>query len=251
MVPMWRQIAIVAVPVWPTSWPTNSAAAGSSPTFVAGLTFGRLVLASYPDIADFAEDLAEVLTMVAFMIFGGLLLQPRFGDFTWEMLLYAVLSLTLVRMLPVAISMIGTHLRPPSLLYMGWFGPRGLASLIFAAIVIEEADIPATDLMVTIVILTVALSILLHGITAYPGANAYADWYEHQEDRPRRDAREQRRREHPAAAPHHQSLTPAKGRAGVTEATCLRCSRDAGYCAGAHGQELPKGDWDHACQHVD
>jgi NhaP-type Na+/H+ or K+/H+ antiporter len=98
------------------------------------------------------------------------------------MLLYAVASLTLVRMLPVAISMIGTHLRPPTILYMGWFGPRGLASLIFAAIVIEEVDLPATDLMVNIVILTVALSILLHGITAYSGSNAYADWYERQED---------------------------------------------------------------------
>ena len=150
--------------------------------FVGGLIFGRIVLASYPDIADFAEDLVEILVMVAFMIFGGLLLQPRLGDFTWEMLLYALLSLTLVRMLPVAISMIGKHLRLPTVLYMGWFGPRGLASLIFAAVVIEEVDIPETDFMVTVVTLTVALSILLHGITAYLGSNAYADWYEHQEE---------------------------------------------------------------------
>jgi NhaP-type Na+/H+ or K+/H+ antiporter len=97
-------------------------------------------------------------------------------------LLYGLLSLTLVRMLPVAISMIGTHLRPPTILYMGWFGPRGLASLIFATVVLEEVDIPGTELMATIVTLTVALSILLHGITAYPGSNRYADWYEQQEE---------------------------------------------------------------------
>jgi NhaP-type Na+/H+ or K+/H+ antiporter len=182
MVPMWRQIAVVVVPVVAYVVADELGGSGFIATFVGGLTFGRLLLASYPDIGHFAEDLAEVLTMVAFMIFGGLLLQPRFGEFTWEMLLYALLSLTLIRMLPVAISMIGTDLRPPTLLYMGWFGPRGLASLIFAAIVIEEVDLPATDLMVNIVILTVALSILLHGITAYPGSKAYADWYEQQED---------------------------------------------------------------------
>ena len=65
---------------------------------------------------------------------------------------------------------------------MGWFGPRGLASLIFAAVVLEEAELADTGLMVTVVTLTVALSILLHGATAYPGANAYADWYEQQND---------------------------------------------------------------------
>ena len=182
IVPMWRQIAVIVVPVVTYVVADELGGSGFIATFVGGLTFGRLVLASYPDIGNFAEDLAELLTMVAFMIFGGLLLLPRFGEFTWEMLLYALVSLTLVRMLPVAISMIGTDLRPPTLLYMGWFGPRGLASLIFAAIVIEEVDLPATDLMVNIVILTVALSILLHGITAYPGSNTYADWYEQQED---------------------------------------------------------------------
>jgi NhaP-type Na+/H+ or K+/H+ antiporter len=85
-------------------------------------------------------------------------------------------------MLPVAVSMIGTHLRLPTLLYMGWFGPRGLASLVFAAIVIQDSDIAETDPIISVVVLTVALSVLLHGISAYPGANAYADWYERQQD---------------------------------------------------------------------
>lgn len=179
--PIWRQIAVVTVPVVTYVVADELGGSGFIATFVGGLIFGRLLLASYPDIANFAEDLAEVATMVAFMVFGGLILQPRVGDFTWEILLYGLLSLTLVRMLPVAISMIGTHLRPPTILYMGWFGPRGLASLIFATVVLEEVDIPGTELMVTIVTLTVALSILLHGITAYAGSNSYADWYEQQE----------------------------------------------------------------------
>ena len=182
MLPIWRQIAVVTIPVLAYVVADELGGSGFIAAFVGGLIFGRIVLASYPDVADFAEDLAEILVMVAFMIFGGLLLQPRLGDFTWEMLVYALLSLTLVRMLPVAISMIGKHLRLPTILYMGWFGPRGLASLIFAAVVIEETDIPETDLMLTLVTLTVALSILLHGITAYIGSNGYADWYEQQEE---------------------------------------------------------------------
>jgi NhaP-type Na+/H+ or K+/H+ antiporter len=180
--PIWRQIAVVTVPVVVYVVADELGGSGFIAAFVGGLIFGRLLLASYPDIANFAEDLAEVVTMIAFMVFGGLILQPRVGDFTWEILLYGLLSLTLVRMLPVAISMIGTHLRPPTILYMGWFGPRGLASLIFATVVLEEVDIPGTELMATIVTLTVALSILLHGITAYPGSNRYADWYEQQEE---------------------------------------------------------------------
>jgi NhaP-type Na+/H+ or K+/H+ antiporter len=120
--------------------------------------------------------------MVAFMVFGGVSLAFFADQFTGAMVIYALLSLTVVRIVPVAISMIGTHLRWPTILYMGWFGPRGLASLVFAAIVILDSDISDTDPIITVVILTVALSILLHGVTAYPGSNAYADWYQRQHE---------------------------------------------------------------------
>jgi NhaP-type Na+/H+ or K+/H+ antiporter len=122
------------------------------------------------------------------------------GEFTWAMLVYAVLSLTVVRMVPVAVSMIGTPLRLPTLLYMGWFGPRGLASLVFAAIVILDSDITEADPIISVVVLTVALSVLLHGVSAYPGASVYANWYkkqhhdheemvEHQDVKPVRERR--------------------------------------------------------------
>ena len=182
MLPIWRQIFVVTVPVAAFVAADEIGGSGFISTFVAGLTFGRLVLPSYPDIAEFAEDLAQVLTMVAFMIFGGLILQPRFGDFTWEMVLYALLSLTVIRLVPVAISMIGVHLRPPSILYLGWFGPRGLASLVVAAVVIEDADVQGTDLIATVVALTVALSILLHGLSANPGSTAYANWFKREKE---------------------------------------------------------------------
>jgi len=116
--------------------------------------------------------------VIAFFVFGALALAPTIGDVNLRILLYAVVSLAVVRMIAVAISMIRAHLRPPTVAYMGWFGPRGLASIIFATILVEESGIPHTDLIVTIMVVTVALSILLHGITAYSGSNAYADWYE-------------------------------------------------------------------------
>jgi NhaP-type Na+/H+ or K+/H+ antiporter len=180
--PMWRQIAVVMVAVVIFGLTEELGGSGFIAAFVGGLVFGRFVRALLPDIGAFAEDVAEVGTMVAFMVFGGVSLAFFADQFTGAMVIYALLSLTVVRIVPVAISMIGTHLRWPTILYMGWFGPRGLASLVFAAIVILDSDITDTDPIITVVILTVALSILLHGVTAYPGSNAYADWYQRQHE---------------------------------------------------------------------
>ena len=89
-----------------------------------------------------------------------------------------MLSLTLVRMLPVAISLLGSHAKAPTLGFLGWFGPRGLASIVFAVIVLEESNLPHEHLIVTAIYLTVGLSVLAHGLTAAPLAARYARWYE-------------------------------------------------------------------------
>jgi NhaP-type Na+/H+ or K+/H+ antiporter len=80
-------------------------------------------------------------------------------------------------MVPVALSLIGTRLSRPTLLYVGWFGPRGLASLIFAGLVVEN-ELSGASPIVNVVMLTVGLSILLHGVSAWWGAERYADWFE-------------------------------------------------------------------------
>jgi NhaP-type Na+/H+ or K+/H+ antiporter len=88
-----------------------------------------------------------------------------------------VLSLTAVRILPVALAMLGTGMRRVTVGFLGWFGPRGLASIVFVLLLLEESELAERDLMLTVVTWTVALSVYAHGLTAWPGSNRYADWY--------------------------------------------------------------------------
>jgi sodium/hydrogen antiporter len=125
-----------------------------------------------------------VLGGVTFLVFGAVLLGPALEHLSWQIALYAVLSLTVVRMLPVAIAMIGTGARPPTIGFLGWFGPRGLASIVFAVIVVEEAQLPGAETILLTTYLTIGLSVVAHGLTAAPLAQRYARWYEsHQRDR--------------------------------------------------------------------
>jgi sodium/hydrogen antiporter len=146
--------------------------------FVAGMVF-RLALGRDPErINDLTEQVGNVLNGITFVLFGAILLGPALGELSWELALYAVLSLTLVRMLPVVIAMLGTRARPPTLGFLGWFGPRGLASIVFAVIVVEESNLPHENLIVLAIYLTVGLSVFAHGLTAAPLADRYARWYE-------------------------------------------------------------------------
>jgi NhaP-type Na+/H+ or K+/H+ antiporter len=120
----------------------------------------------------------NVLNGVTFILFGAILLGPALEEVTWKLALYAVLSLTVVRMLPVAIAMLGSRARTPTVGFLGWFGPRGLASIVFAVIVIEESKLPHEHLLVLAIYLTVGLSVFAHGLSAAPLANRYARWYE-------------------------------------------------------------------------
>jgi NhaP-type Na+/H+ or K+/H+ antiporter len=146
--------------------------------FVAGMTFGALrTPALGGDVRFFTDELGEVLNAVTFLVFGAVLLWPALHDLSWRIGLYAVASLTVVRMLPVAIAMLGTGARPPTVAFLGWFGPRGLASIVFAVIVVEEASLPHTNTIVLTTYATVGLSILVHGASAAPLARRYAAWF--------------------------------------------------------------------------
>ena len=142
------------------------------------MVFRAVIKRDPEDMNRLTEEAGAVLNGVTFVLFGAILLGPALGELSWKLALYAVLSLTVVRMVPVAIAMLGSHARLPTLGFLGWFGPRGLASIVFAVIVIEESQLPHEHLIVLAIYLTVGLSVFAHGLTAAPLANRYADWFE-------------------------------------------------------------------------
>ena len=146
--------------------------------FVGGFVFGVVRRRIGGEVGYLIEELGEVLSAVTFIVFGAALLGPVLGDVTWTVALYAVLSLTAVRLLPVVIAMAGTGARRPTLAFLGWFGPRGLASIVFAVLMLEEGGLPHDDLLLVTIYATIGLSVLAHGSTAAPLAERYADWFE-------------------------------------------------------------------------
>jgi sodium/hydrogen antiporter len=146
--------------------------------FVGGFVFGAIWRRSGGEVGYLIEELGEVFNAVTFIVFGAVLLGPVLGDVTWSVAVYAVLSLTVVRLIPVGMAMIGTGARRETLAFLGWFGPRGLASIVFAVLVVEEGGLPHDDLILVTTYVTIGLSVLAHGLTAAPLANRYAAWYE-------------------------------------------------------------------------
>jgi NhaP-type Na+/H+ or K+/H+ antiporter len=144
--------------------------------FVGGAVFGGLRRHRGGDVSHLAEQAGAVLAAATFVVFGAVLLGPALGDLSWQIAVYAVLSLTLVRMLPVAIAMVGTGAHPRTVAFLGWFGPRGAASIVFALLIVEEGGLPHDDLLLTTAFVTVGLSVFAHGLTAAPLVARYASW---------------------------------------------------------------------------
>jgi NhaP-type Na+/H+ or K+/H+ antiporter len=111
--------------------------------------------------------------MFTWILFGAAVLGQAYEFFSWKVLLYSLLSLTAVRMVPIFLALTGTKEGVHSKLFLGWFGPRGLASIVFAVIVLN-ANLPNARLMAIVVVCTVLLSALAHGVTANPLASALA-----------------------------------------------------------------------------
>jgi NhaP-type Na+/H+ or K+/H+ antiporter len=145
--------------------------------FVGGFVFGAIRRRSGGEVGHLIEELGEIFNAVTFIVFGAVLLGPALGDVTWSVALYAAVSLTVVRLIPVAIAMIGMRARRQTLAFLGWFGPRGLASIVFAVLVLEEGGLPHDGVILTTTYVTIGLSVLAHGLTAAPLANRYATWY--------------------------------------------------------------------------
>jgi sodium/hydrogen antiporter len=172
----WLQIGTLGLVTLAFALADHAGGSGFIAAWVAGVAFGRTSRGRLTDAATLAEDLGGLLATVSFLGFGAILLGPILGHVEWEVIVYAIVSLTLIRMVPVAISLVGSGLARPTVLFVGWFGPRGLASIVFGLFVAEEA-LPNGSVILDTVFVTVALSVILHGITAVWGAERYGRWY--------------------------------------------------------------------------
>lgn len=169
---IWKQVPVVALAL--TCFGIAQALGGSGfiASFVGGLLFGGLARQHKEEFLLAAEGTGGVFGLVTWVIFGSAVIGQAVGYFEWRYLVYAALSLTVIRMLPVYLVLTGSGFNTESKLFMGWFGPRGLASIVFAVMVMD-ADLENAGTMVIIVACTVIMSILAHGLSANPWAQAY------------------------------------------------------------------------------
>jgi NhaP-type Na+/H+ or K+/H+ antiporter len=160
-------------------------------SFVAGLTVQIRFREAGTHAVEFAEEWGQLFNLAVFFLFGMIVIR-NWRPFVPSAWLYAVISLTVVRMAPVATALWGTHLSRASAIFMGWFGPRGLASIVLGLVYLEqELHLPGEPTIRMVVIVTVFLSIFLHGLTALQGIDLYA----------------RKISQLPTAAPEHQEVS--------------------------------------------
>jgi sodium/hydrogen antiporter len=142
--------------------------------FVGGLAYAATIGRAQDEDLEVGEVGGELLALLTFFLFG--VLVPSIGGYDVRVIVFALLALTLVRILPVALALVGTGLSRASVLFMGWFGPRGLASIVLAIVAIgdDSASPSFAPVVVSAVVATVVLSVYAHGLTAGPAVRAFA-----------------------------------------------------------------------------
>lgn len=173
MAESFQQIAVVALPLFCLLIAEMIEASMFIAAFVAGLMVQIPFKQAGKHSVEFAEEWGQIFNLIVFFLFGMIVVRDwhQFATPSW---IYAALSLTIVRMLPVAIALIGTHLSRPTVLFMGWFGPRGLASIVLGLVYLEqELRLPGEGIIRAAVMATVVLSIFAHGLSAMPGISVY------------------------------------------------------------------------------
>jgi NhaP-type Na+/H+ or K+/H+ antiporter len=141
--------------------------------FVAGLAYRATTSRADDESLELTHQTGGYLASVVWFIFGAVML-PQLHYLTWHDVVFAVVALTVVRMLPVALALVGTGFDRSTVGVIGWFGPRGLASVVFALMAVEALEGPIARRVDVAITATVALSVVLHGVTAAPIAARYA-----------------------------------------------------------------------------
>ena len=140
---------------------------------VLGLTIGITSHKIRHQVQEFGETEGTQLILVVFLIFGLAMIPAAVPHWGWRELVYALASLTVLRMLPVAISMIGGKLGWQTIAFMGWFGPRGIASVLYLLMAVAAIGVEGHETVMSVIVLTIAISVYAHGISATPLSRRY------------------------------------------------------------------------------
>jgi len=178
MTSSWRRLATLATAVACYGLAAALGGSGFIAAFVGGLVFGWLNRQEVTALTELVVDGGALLEAVTFILFGSVVVGPLLHQVDGTVVLYVALSLTVIRMVPVAVSLIGSHARRPTVAFVGWFGPRGLASMVFVVIVTSEHAVHSATQITLIAATTVLASVFLHGLSAAPLADRYATWYQ-------------------------------------------------------------------------
>ena len=170
---VWQGLSVPALAVFVFAVAQTLRGSGYIAAFVGGLCFRAAIKRDLHAMLVPTEGIAEALAMFAWVLFGLMLVPAALPYLTWTHGLYAVMSLTVVRMVPIVLSLSHSAEGTPQKLFLAWFGPRGLASLAFATVIWSE-KIPAAGTLISVTILTVLMSLFLHGVTAQPFARRLA-----------------------------------------------------------------------------
>jgi NhaP-type Na+/H+ or K+/H+ antiporter len=164
---IWKQLTVIGLAIACFSIAQSLHGSGYIAAFTGGLTFGYISKGATHERVLPAEAMGETLALMTWLVFGAVVVGQSLKLFTWEVVVYALLSLSIVRMLPVYLSLAGTGESISSRLFLGWFGPRGLASIVFAIMVLNES-LPGGRFISGVVVCTVFFSLIAHGISAKP-----------------------------------------------------------------------------------
>jgi len=174
----WLQIPVVALAVACFALAQILGGSGFIACFSGGLLFGGIVKHEKNKLLLSPEGAGDTMALITWVVFGAFVVGHSINYLTWQVVLYAVLSLTLIRMLPVFLVLIGMNVKTNEKFFMGWFGPRGLASVVFAVIVLDK-NLPNGNIITMTVVCTVVLSIIAHGLSANPLVAALAARVKH------------------------------------------------------------------------
>jgi NhaP-type Na+/H+ or K+/H+ antiporter len=164
---VWIQATVPALALLSFAVAQSLHGSGYIAAFTGGLLFGSMAKDSTHQLVHAAEGAGEILALMTWVLFGAAVIGTSTDLVTWEVFVYSVLSLTVIRIVPIFLSLTGTGVSISNRLFLGWFGPRGLASIVFAIIVMDAA-LPGSRFMAAVVVTTVILSLVAHGVSAKP-----------------------------------------------------------------------------------